>query len=74
MKELAAVKNLVATAKGETSIGLTWDAVEDAQSYNIYRDGAKLANVKTNSYEDSNLTHNTTYNYTVAAVYSNVEF
>lgn len=74
MKELAAVKNLVATAKDETSITLTWDAVEDAQSYNIYRDGAKLANVKTNSYEDSNLTHNTTYNYTVAAVYSNVEF
>ncbi|MBQ5856415.1 MAG: S8 family serine peptidase [Bacteroidales bacterium] len=74
MKELAAVKNLVATAKGETSITLTWDAVEDAQSYNIYRDGAKVANVKTNSYEDSNLTHNTTYNYTVAAVYSNVEF
>lgn len=74
MKELAAVKNLVATAKGETSITLTWDAVEDAQSYNIYRDGAKVANVKTNSYEDSNLTHNTTYNYTVAAVYSSVEF
>ena len=74
MKELAAVKNLVATASSTSAIALTWDAVEDAQSYNIYRDGAKVANVKTNSYEDSNLTHNTTYNYTVAAVYSSVEF
>ena len=74
MKELTAPKNLVATSTSVSEVALTWDAVTDAQSYNVYCDGKKIANVKENSYTHSNLTHNTTYRYTVAAVYSGVEF
>ena len=74
MKELTAPKNLVATSTSVSEVALTWDAVTDAQSYNVYCDGKKIANVKENSYTHSNLIHNTTYRYTVAAVYSGVEF
>lgn len=47
---------------------MTWDAVEGATQYNIYRDGAKVGESETNSYEDTGLTASTTYEYKVSAV------
>ena len=35
---------------------LSWDAVADAASYDVYVDGEKVGNVKTNSYDFSDLT------------------
>ena len=74
MKTLTAPQNLTVTSTSTSEIALAWDAVEDAQSYNVYRDGVKIANVKTNSYTNSNLEHNTTYCYEVRAIYAGVEF
>ncbi len=74
MKTLTAPQNLTVTSTSTSEIALAWDAVEDAQSYNVYRDGVKIANVKTNSYTNSNLEHNTTYCYQVRAIYAGVEF
>ena len=66
---------LVATAKGETSIGLTWNLVTGATSYNVYRDDSKIATGLTApSYTDNNgLTAETNYCYTVSAVNANGE-
>ena len=64
---------LVATAKGETSIGLTWNAVMGATSYNVYRNDSEIATGLTApSYTDNNgLTAETNYCYTVSAVNAN---
>ena len=71
----AAPTGLVATAKGETSIGLTWNLVTGATSYNVYRDDSKIATGLTaTSYTDNNgLTAETNYCYTVTAVNTNGE-
>ncbi len=47
---------------------MTWDTVEGATQYNIYRDGTKVGESTTNSYEDDGLTASTTYEYKVSAV------
>ena len=60
--------NLVATANGETSVSLTWDAVETAVSYNIYSGTSLVANVEEAAYTVEGLEAETTYCYTVKAV------
>ena len=67
------VENLTATANGTSEITLTWDAVADATSYNVYRYGKKIANVTETTFTDNNLIHNTQYCYEVAAVSSDKE-
>lgn len=52
------------------SLTLSWDALEKAQSYNVYRDGELKANVTGTTYNDNNLTHNTEYCYRVAGVHN----
>lgn len=74
MVELPMPSNFSATANGVSEIDLMWNAVPKAQSYNVYCDGKKIANVKENSYTHSNLTHNTNYCYKVTAVYAGQEF
>ncbi len=71
-----APQNLVATAQGTTSISLTWNAVDGATSYNVYRNSSvnAIATVTTGtSYTDTNLTPATEYVYTVKAVNANGE-
>ena len=68
-----APQNLAATAQGSTSIYLTWDAVDGATSYDVYRDSEFVINVTENSYTDNNLTPATEYVYTVKAVNANGE-
>lgn len=66
---LPAPANLVAKALSETSVQLTWDAVNEAKGYNVYRDGVLVAEaVSATSYTDHNLQSDTQYAYAVAAV------
>ena len=59
--------DLEAVAIDEFSIGLTWEAAENATSYNIYRNDEFLINVKDIAYTDENLKPNTDYCYIVKA-------
>lgn len=74
MVDMPKVKNLTATATSTSAINLTWDDINEAHNYNIYRNGQRIATIAENSYTDQNLTHNTLYCYEVAAVYSGMEF
>ncbi|PKR85033.1 fibronectin type III domain-containing protein [Heyndrickxia camelliae] len=51
-----------------TQANLTWDAVDGADSYKIYRNGIEVGTSSTNSYKDTGLTGDTTYQYQVSAV------
>ena len=62
---------LTAAAQSTTAIKLTWNAVTDATSYNVYREGSKIASVATGTtYSDTGLNPNTQYCYRVTAVNS----
>ena len=66
--------NLVATSQSSTSISLTWNAVDGATSYNVYRNSTQIATgITAPSYTDNNLTPSTEYCYTVTAVNTNGE-
>lgn len=71
---LPAPKNVTAVSGGKNSISLSWDAVANAQSYNVYRNGVYAGNSKTTSYADSGLSSGMEYVYTVAAVYNGKEY
>ena len=59
--------NEVATTIDEFSIELTWEAAENATSYNVYRNDEFVANVTELSYTDEKLNQNTDYCYVVRA-------
>ena len=65
---IEAPENLTATAKSNSSIILTWDEVENAHSYFVYRNDEEIANIKETSYLDENLKYDTEYCYTVTAM------
>ncbi len=60
--------NLTATAKSNSSIELTWDAVENANSYFVYYGDNEIANITETTYLVENLDANTEYCYTVTAM------
>ncbi|MBS3735400.1 MAG: DUF5060 domain-containing protein, partial [Phycisphaerae bacterium] len=66
------VDGLSANAVSASQIDLTWNAASDPESgvssYNVYRDGAQVANVGGTSYSDTGLSAETTYTYEIAAV------
>ena len=66
--DLDAPTGLDVTGRTTESITLIWDELANAQSYNVYRNGEKVANVEGTSYTDNGLTHNTEYCYTVAGM------
>ena len=71
---IQAPTNLKATTIDEKSINISWNAVTNAQSYNLYRDGKFLVNVKgSTQYKDSNLKPNKEYFYAVSSVYNGAE-
>lgn len=70
--ELAPVENLNANLEGNT-VTLTWDAPENAISYNIYRNGIMIAEeVAETTYQDE-VNVEMTNNYAVTAVYAEGE-
>ena len=72
--------NLVATAESHTAISLSWNVVENALSYNIYK-GEELVGQQSTvngqqssvSYLVENLEYNTEYCFTVTAVRNETE-
>lgn len=52
----------------ETSVKLSWKAVEDADFYRIYRDGEIIAETKKTEFEDKNLEKGKTYTYLIEAI------
>ena len=70
---IEAPKNLTATVKDNSSIELTWDAAENAESYFVYRNGEEIANIKGTTYLDENLKADTEYCYMVTTMGINEE-
>ena len=56
-----------------TSVDLTWNATNNATSYNIYRNGELIANTTSTSYTDSGLDYGTLYAYTVTSKRGDLE-
>ena len=66
--DILAPANLTAVAKSSSSIELTWDAVENAMSYFVYRNDVEIANITGTTYVDENLAYDTEYCYTVSSM------
>ena len=66
-------KNINANAESTSSITLTWDKVENAESYNIYRDNVLIRKTTENNYTDEGLEYDTYYCYTVTAAAGDIE-
>ena len=65
-------QNLTATAASSTQVNLSWNASTDAgggvvAGYTVFRNGVEVTSVAGTSYNDTGLTANTTYSYTVLA-------
>ena len=65
---LSAPINLKATPASDSQINVTWDAVEGAAGYKIYRDDVFLTKASSPSLEDAGLKPSTKYCYCVTAV------
>ncbi|MET7730219.1 PHB depolymerase family esterase [Streptomyces sp. NPDC005402] len=65
---LPAPTGLTVTGTTDTTVALRWNAVPDAASYTLYRDGTKVGTSTSTAYTDTALATGTTYRYTVAAV------
>ncbi|MEM4397987.1 MAG: hypothetical protein QW757_05185 [Candidatus Woesearchaeota archaeon] len=59
------IENLKAEYK-EGKIILTWDTNPEAQYYIIYKNGVKQLNLESTTYEDTEITSNTEYTYSVS--------
>ena len=64
----ATPKNVVAEALNSTTILLEWEAVKDADSYNVYQNGDLVDNVESVVYKAEDLEADTEYCFTVVAV------
>ena len=64
--------SITAQANG-TSINLSWNATNNATSYNIYRDEALVANTESTSYLDEGLEYSTLYSYTITSKRGDLE-
>lgn len=60
-------------SKTSSSIKIKWNTANNAQKYEIYRDGNLIDTVNDNEFTDKKLNASTEYNYQVKAVYDNEE-
>ena len=66
--------NVVATANGQNSIVVTWDAVEGATDYYVYKDGTMWANTNgATTYTEKNLAAGTECCFAIKAVNGTLE-
>ncbi|MFJ9772400.1 PHB depolymerase family esterase [Kitasatospora sp. NPDC101157] len=65
---LPAPSGLTVTGTTADSVSLSWNPVDGAASYEVYRGGTKVSSVTGTAYTDTGLTAGTPYGYTVAAV------
>lgn len=68
-----APSGLTLTSITSNSITLTWSAAFGAQSYKVYRNGNKVADVLVSTYVDNGLNADTQYTYQVSVVKDSVE-
>lgn len=66
--EPATPTNLVAEAESSSSVKLTWDAAENAKSYNIYKGDEKIGSTSGTSYTVTGLEAEADYCFTVTGV------
>ncbi len=71
---LPAPTGLVTDAVGKTSVVLSWNPVENAQWYSLYRNGVWIRNVYDTTYTDTGLQPNTTYYYKLASCANGKEY
>ena len=66
----AKVTGVTVTPVSCAQLDVSWTAnpESDIDHYNVYRNGNRVASPTTNSYSDTGLTANTTYNYKITAV------
>lgn len=60
--------NVKASDVTTSSAKLTWNKVDDAKEYNVYRNNQKVGTVGANQFNDSNLKEDTRYSYQIEAV------
>ena len=70
---LPEVKNITATLTDELKISLSWNAVNNVNKYNVYRNGQKIATVTEPAYVDTELSYETQYCYAVTTITSSGE-
>src|SRR5699024_7137710 len=61
-------QNVEANLAEFNAVTLSWSAVEDADSYTIFRNGEVIDTTSETSYTDRNLTEETDYTYVIQAV------
>ncbi|MEM5331987.1 PHB depolymerase family esterase [Paraburkholderia sp. JHI2823] len=64
----SAPTGLIVSGTTQTTVSLSWNAVANAASYNVYRNGGKVGSSTSASYTDSGLIAGTTYFYTVTEI------
>lgn len=64
---LPAPTGLAATV-GDTRVALSWNGVDGATSYQVYRNGTQITTRTSTTYTDTNVSNGNTYTYTVRAV------
>ena len=64
----SAPTGLTVTGTTTTSVSLSWNAVTNATSYNVYRNGSKVGSSTSTTYTDTGLIAGTTYSYTVTEI------
>jgi len=77
----AAPTNVQASIVTDSSIKLTWNAINGASGYNVYRsvnsnsvfDKINTSSIVNNEFSDANVSQNTAYYYKVSATVDNVE-
>lgn len=65
---LPAPGGLAVSGTTDTSVSLSWSAVDGAASYRVYRGGTQVGSPASASFTDTGLAADTAYSYTVAAV------
>ncbi len=63
----ATPQNLVVAGGTSSTLYLSWSAADLAAGYKVLRNDVEIADVTTNSYQDTGLTESTSYNYKVRA-------